>query len=184
MQDGEYFQEDIGSLHRDVNRLRMELSEWAEMREIGLAVDLPQRFAEDLQECRERVFKLLDRIAGLLAHIGQKKIESTNQAAAFHLVTLSNELKAQLDWLIEALEYIEGWTTNGPVWLIEKLGRPVQAALHQLKSYLMPLLKRFLSKLWQIISHMLMPKEWKLTGKVGTGVLGLADVGIEITFGP
>ncbi|PXV71955.1 hypothetical protein C8R14_1841, partial [Nitrosomonas eutropha] len=32
--------------------------------------------------------------------------------------------------------------------------------------------------------QVLTPKEWKLQGKVGTGILGLADVGIEITFGP
>ena len=67
---------------------------------------------------------------------------------------------------------------------INQVTNPVRAALNKIKTILTPLLKRFLSKIWQIISNLLTPKEWKLQGKVGTGILGLADVGIEITFGP
>jgi hypothetical protein len=185
MQDGEYFQEDIESLRRDVERLQRALSEFSEVSVITpVLADVRQGvLAEDLRECQERAIRLLDRIKRLLAEI-HPNIQPTNEATAFHLATLTNELKAQIDWLKETLEYIESWGRGAPVWLLEQIAGPVQAALQKLRSYLVPLLKRFLSKIWQIISHMLTPKEWKLTGKVGTGVLGLADVGIEITFGP
>lgn len=44
-------------------------------------------------------------------------------------------------------------------------------------------LKGISAQLWSILINMLTPKERKISGKVGTGVLGLIDVGVEITFG-
>jgi hypothetical protein len=38
-------------------------------------------------------------------------------------------------------------------------------------------------KLWAMISRLVKVKEWSLTGKVGTGVLGLAEASISVTFG-
>jgi hypothetical protein len=38
-------------------------------------------------------------------------------------------------------------------------------------------------KLWAMISRLVKVKEWSLTGTVGTGVLGLAEASISVTFG-
>jgi hypothetical protein len=38
-------------------------------------------------------------------------------------------------------------------------------------------------KLWAMITHLVRVKEWSLTGTVGTGVLGLAEASISVTFG-
>ena len=47
----------------------------------------------------------------------------------------------------------------------------------------MPILKKYLSKLWQIICNLLTPKGWKIDGKVNAAVFGLIDVGVEVSFG-
>jgi hypothetical protein len=36
----------------------------------------------------------------------------------------------------------------------------------------------------QLLCGLMTPKEWKLGGTIGTGPFGLADVTVEITFGP
>jgi hypothetical protein len=74
--------------------------------------------------------------------------------------------------ILEQLDSIIHATSIGqPIWFPDKVAQPVQAALTKLKSYLMPMLKKFLAKLWSVISHLLTPKEWKLKGKVGNTVL-------------
>jgi hypothetical protein len=44
-------------------------------------------------------------------------------------------------------------------------------------------LKRIAPRLWSLISHLVKVKEWSVTGQVGTGVLGLAQASIRVTFG-
>jgi hypothetical protein len=38
-------------------------------------------------------------------------------------------------------------------------------------------------KLWAMISGLVKVKEWSVTGTVGTGVLGIAEASISVTFG-
>lgn len=52
-----------------------------------------------------------------------------------------------------------------------------------LKAWVNPLLTRVASWLGRILLRLLVPKEWKIGGKVGTGVFGLAEASLEITFG-
>jgi hypothetical protein len=44
-------------------------------------------------------------------------------------------------------------------------------------------LSRAGGKLWVMIQRLTTVKEWSLTGKMGTGVLGLAEASISVTFG-
>jgi hypothetical protein len=43
--------------------------------------------------------------------------------------------------------------------------------------------KRVLARLWGMISKLVTVKEWTLSGKVGTGILGLAEACVSVTFG-
>lgn len=52
------------------------------------------------------------------------------------------------------------------------------------RSVFIPVLSSALGKVWRLVSRMLRPKEWKLGGKLGTGIFGFAETSIEITFGP
>lgn len=54
-------------------------------------------------------------------------------------------------------------------------------ALDWIKS-IMGWLRNVCGTLWAMLARLTKPVEWKLSGKVGTGALGLLDVGIEITF--
>lgn len=180
---------DIKATLSDVGRLRKELLEFSELGSIESALrDLRSPLTEDLNEFRNRVAQLLDRIDQLLQEIGSLEIAKSKEGSVFSLSTLANELNAQLEWLKGILGHIENMIQDSalsiPEWFVRQVAGPVRTALNKIKTYMAPLLKRFLSKIWQIISNLLTPKEWKLQGKVGTGILGLADVGIEITFGP
>ena len=189
MTNAENLQHDTNAALDDVEKLRRELLQFSELMSMEPALrEWQMPLADDLNEFRDRVAQLLDRIYQLLGEIGSPELRKSKEGSAFSLSTLANELNAQLEWLKGILEHIENMmqdaTRTVPEWFINKVKNPVRAALQKIKTYLAPLLKRFLSKIWQIISNLLTPKEWKLQGKVGTGILGLADVGIEITFGP
>lgn len=45
------------------------------------------------------------------------------------------------------------------------------------------MLKELPQRLLSLISHLVKVKEWSVTGQVGTGVLGLAQASISVTFG-
>lgn len=189
MTDRDDLRRDSEAALGDVDRLRRELLEFQELMEIEPVLrEFEAQLASDLEEFRARVAELLDRIQRLLLQIGSGQTSRSGGGAAFSLSTLANELNAQLDWLQGMLAHLEGLvagrTGNAPGWFTTKVAIPVRSALGKIKARLIPLLKRFLAKIWQIISGLLTPKEWKLKGQVGTGILGLADVGIEITFGP
>jgi hypothetical protein len=54
-----------------------------------------------------------------------------------------------------------------------------------IQSHLLPLIQSIWSHLWQVISRMLNPKEWTVSGEAGVNLLGLqGNVGLSITFGP
>lgn len=44
-------------------------------------------------------------------------------------------------------------------------------------------LKTLLPQIWSMISNLLTVKEWTVNGQAGTGLFGLAQVGISVTFG-
>jgi hypothetical protein len=192
MTNHEDLQNDAQSALSDVEKIRLEITQVLGLNSVRSSLrdfDEGHSFAEDLENFQKRAFQLLDRIYRLLHEIEKGNIESQGSAekTAFSLSTLANELKAQLEWLKDILEHVERMikanTERIPEWFEERVAKPVRSALQKLKSYLIPILKPFLSKIWQVISNLLIPTEWKLKGNVGTPILGLADVGIEITFG-
>ena len=189
MTNSEDLQRDTEAALGDVEKLRTELLEFSELKSIYTPLrEYWTPLANDFVEYQKRVAQLLDRIRQLLKEIRSSEVRRSKEGSAFSLSTLANELNAQLEWLRGILEHIENMIQDSiqtnPEWSVKQVTNPVLTALNKIKVYLTPLLKRFLSKIWQIISNLLTPKEWKLQGKVGTGILGLADVGIEITFGP
>ena len=143
-----------------------------------------------MDNARNRVLELMDRMTQLLSRMMQP-LEPFQAApayggTAFYITTMANELQAELEWLkaiLEQLDVIVNESSEVGASLLNRVAKPIKTALSQLKTYLMPLLKKFLAKIWSVISHLLTPKEWKLGGKVGSTVLGLAEAHIEITFG-
>ncbi len=55
----------------------------------------------------------------------------------------------------------------------------------KLKNLIRPKLKAISSRLWALLSNLLTPKEWTISGDTGVSLLGLqGSVGLSITFGP
>jgi hypothetical protein len=189
MSTQENIRKDADSGIADVKRLREELLDFAELNQIRSPFrEIGSPVAQDLEEFRNRVAELLDRIYSLLSQIKEAPTQLRRPEEVFPLSILAQELKAQVEWLEGILSHLEemisshvsAWPSSFP----QSVQVPLKSALAKIKSYLIPLIKKFLSKLWSIISGLLTPKEWKLKGKVGTGLLGLADVEVEVTFGP
>lgn len=64
---------------------------------------------------------------------------------------------------------------------------PISAWLHKAQDWskknLKPNLKKISQGTWKIIANLLTPKRWSIKGGLETGLLGLANVYLEITFG-
>ncbi len=51
------------------------------------------------------------------------------------------------------------------------------------KTKVIPILKKVMGKAWSILANLLTPTGWSVSGELGTGILGLAKVELEIKFG-
>ncbi|MEM9008592.1 MAG: hypothetical protein AAGE59_34420 [Cyanobacteria bacterium P01_F01_bin.86] len=110
-----------------------------------------------------------------------KEEEYSKQASS--MMTTSHALGAEGDVMLRTLET----ASTG----IDPRGKPLNQAVQNaaskatdwVKNTLMPLIKSIAAQVWQVISSLLTPKEWKIKGSVGTPLLGLANVELEITFG-
>jgi hypothetical protein len=189
MSTPEQIRRDAESALKDVNRLQSELLDFPELHLIKDPVrEVDLSTYEDIEEFRNRVAELLDGIYTLLEGMKDMPVKERQSNEILPLFALAQELTAQIDWLGGVLARLDSMMGN-PVpasedWLVRQIQGPVKSAISKIRSYLIPLVKKFLAKLLSIISGLLTPKEWKLKGKAGTGLLGLADVEVEVTFGP
>lgn len=141
---------------------------------------------EAVPELEKEISDLRERISRLMIDI-QSELEAfppepSEEAFSFSRSLLDNlsTIETLLEWLNQQLDIAAQQAAPGRA--ASSTGGILATArgwLASVKSWL----KRICKQLWQLISRLMTPKEWKLTGKVGTGVLGLAEVGIEITFG-
>lgn len=179
---------DAESALRDTEVLRREIMEFGELQTLESALsqlELPA--ADALSEFMARAAELIARISEALQALREQPGQFREPENAFALTTLAQELKAQLEWLESLLAYLEDMAAGPAAWprgVAAQVSAAVGATRAKLTGYLIPLFKRFLSKLWSLISGLLTPKEWKLKGQLGTGLLGLASVEVEISFGP
>ena len=179
MYDETELNEDVESALIDLRYFESELEKIAVPFQ-GLN-DIDQDAELLLVESRERTNQLLRRLARLLQERGE------DSATAYSMMTINNELDAQVRWMrsyVGELKKTIAERLPSPGAMALSLKDTLGIVAHKLKKHLMPILKKLSAKLWQIISKMLTPKEWKISGTVGTGLLGLASVGLEITFEP
>jgi len=64
-----------------------------------------------------------------------------------------------------------------------KIKGALQNAANWVKNHLIPWLQNLWSSVWGLIQKLITPTGWKLSGELGTGVLGFAKATIEISFG-
>ena len=201
MSDSNELWSDVRSALHDVNWLRDAISEHAgEQRLLGeMALQTDPNALNEIIEFQERTLELLARLKALLNEIAKRRESAPGESAqpregdlqdAMRLAALANEVAAQIQWLFDLLARLEAVLAIGSDTLsveekarrrslLERFG----AGCAKVKSWI-PTLKKFLAKVWQVIARFMTPKEWKLSGELGTGPFGLAKAGIEITFGP
>jgi hypothetical protein len=124
----------------------------------------------NLQELRENALGDLEQIDGMIARVNTQiaSIDEVLQAGAGQSPGGAFQLMAGQAALADDVEDAEesGQGSGQSFWARIKrwLGRAGR-------------------KLWSMISGLVRVKEWSLTGKMGTGVLGFAEASISVTFG-
>jgi hypothetical protein len=148
-----------------------------EAREMDLASHM-----ERLEKIRGRINHLLELIRRRCASLSEQKGALTGERITVEtqrLIDMLTALKTQLDSLDAVAEALE--------WRYAQAGKAASPRLAAIRARLKPVaafVARVLRNLWQLLLKLMTPKEWKLSGKIGAAMFGLADVGIEVTFGP
>jgi hypothetical protein len=107
---------------------------------------------------------------------------------AFVMVSTLKSLLDEIDEVegrlreLSALLTMQGATRRSSPGLMAAAGRSLSWIGQHIKS----VLKGALRSLWNLIAHLLTPKEWSVQGElgIGAGPFGLAKVTATITFGP
>lgn len=123
------------------------------------------KLADIAQEVYDRVVRLRDSFNR------DDDLELTENDA-FSLLFWGNELKC------EVLHFLNVYKQLNPAKK-SNTGRHAPGIISRINS----ILHNVLSKIWNIISFILTPTEWKLSGELGTNFNGFSRANAEITFG-
>jgi hypothetical protein len=126
------------------------------------AVQVIENARATLKDLRQMIGITLD---------GSIEDETEAEHAAFSIV---NAVQAGVAEVESIPGQVEAETGIHPAGLVDWLKKHLSSALRRLGAWL-----------WHVVSTMLTPKGWKLTGKFGAnaGPFGLAEAGFEIDFG-
>jgi restriction endonuclease len=156
--------------------------------------NLQEMITNDLHEMNARIDELYGKIDrefhALIQDIPIKnKVEDTQTAinslvkakpeerstTAMHAIASLGALNSQLDYLTARLNLPD---------VARKVGQKATNHWNNLQSYLQKLIHSIAGHLWQLISSLMTPKEWSLSGDTGVNLFGLSGTaGIQITFG-
>lgn len=151
---------------KDLRIVRVGLDDLSVVwRELAEAANSPSDLLDDLREAVDRLVAIVDALVA--AGVGQ------SSDRALEAVTTMSALQ---DGVAEMQAGTVRSGSAGAGGLVAK-GQPVSKIL----AWIMKTLSRAAKWLCVLISHLLTPKEWSLTG--GIGLPGLANASISVTFG-
>jgi len=179
--------ETVDEIYEDFRQLERQVTEELNPDVENSSVQVLSEFAphEDLDAIRTRVFGLIEEILGKLASLRNSlehiQIGDNTEGVQSEIL----DLQSLLGRLASILTRIENLTA-----LLSARNTPQNApqpGFWKKTKKVFSVIKRWLqgisAQLWQLLSRLMTPKEWKLGGELGTGVLGLAKVQVEVTFG-
>ncbi|WP_298496979.1 hypothetical protein [uncultured Maritimibacter sp.] len=182
-----YFDRQIKLISDDIVDLEQEVETLLVSRDDGNLAQIAETSGlyEDYTKIREMIVSLLKEIDGRRAEIlepGDPKLLTDKERAALwdelrqlnDLVMQLNALLGRVETLLDRVDLAAGADQDR-----SSVTSKVRRGLALLKRWIL----RISSALWAAIGHLLTPKEWKISGAVKEPVLGLFDVGVEITFG-
>ena len=143
-----------------------------------------------LRGFRSFIAHALGRLAAVRVTLAERRHTLANVAEAVHLPEVLTDVSSELGALrteAEAWRTRLGFAARAARGTGSAVAAAATALLRRtgswLRSVFIQTLSSALGKLWRLISRMMRPKEWKLGGKLNTGVFGMAETSIEITFG-
>lgn len=185
----ENLSKDVSELIEESEMIKKEITEGLpELENIGnlfkYEYGFDNQYYENLARYQERVNELIDRIIRILSLMKSGNVNNRNlKGVLYPLSSLAQELNVQLEWFEKILANMDKVLKTKATNLHSRVKNLISDSRARIKNYLVPLIKQYLTKIWQIISGLLIPKEWKISGSAGD-FMGLTKVGIEITFGP
>jgi cysteinyl-tRNA synthetase len=203
----EYLRVDIQIVSKDLKELKSRLRSQAEVYLSGTDFNLkgmrtqdPSMFdsyKEFVAVSEEQIERALDTLKALKdlnsveekyeeqeAQKQEEKKQYEEQLCTFFLVTIQTLESAAIafeEQLISSEASISASPSSTTI-SAQLLGW-IQKVKDWIKKNLKPKLKKVIQGGWKILANLLKPTSWSLKGGLGTGVLGLANVEMEITFG-
>jgi hypothetical protein len=157
------------------------------------------QFSRELETLVQRIVGLIEQVEQLVVELREVSTSGEHREqirdTGFAAQTILAVIEDHLEWLGNQIAIVEGTTTVSQTSLhssrtppaVGPTPGPAPGPLSTLRAWAQSLwafTKRISRSLWHIISGLLTPKEWTLSGEFGTGPFGLAKAGIEVKFGP
>ncbi len=174
--------EDFDALEREIRR------ELLEHGPIGIDRAMEAGgYLDELERMRERISELMTRLREMLGRFAETAPRAgEDPESRFRLRGEIEEMQSLLEslmvvWqrllnLVDIVEQRVAATAAG--------GQGVVAKVRSWLSTIMTWLKGLSGQLWRLLSGLMKPKEWSVSGTVAAAPFGLANATIEITFGP
>lgn len=166
------FKNRVGS---EINDLEIAGREFRLLKEADL-VDLYQRVESLIEQIQDMIWELKSRNGPIMDASEALQITST-------ISTLEGELNALWSLLEKLNVAFAKMNDTDEESFIGKSKIRLQRTLRSIQNVLKPLLRKLSQRLWKLISGLLTPKEWSVSGELGNTVLGLGSVKIEVKFG-
>jgi hypothetical protein len=177
-------QEDSG-VQKQLIETQAELRELqGDIGSMAKAFDVPE--ANDAVELVSSAVEALEALGAAAAN------EEDGGASALQAVTALNAAQLQLESADLQISVLGPPDTLSEAIEVRVLDTAFESAGFSHRRFIKPdlkgvigKLKAVLAKAWHLVSRLVTPKEWKVSGEVAGGIpgIGLAKAGIEITFG-
>lgn len=151
-----------------------------DLRALRGQLDVALREASDARDDRQVRDELKVAImeVDFLGRRSREVAEARDEDRAYDLLAIAGSLQSRLVSL--GMPPVAADAAGA----VQNAAATVSNAVKNAMAAIWSVFKQALHHLWQLICHLATPKEWSLSGDAGLSVLGLANVGAEITFGP
>lgn len=132
--------------------------------------------ASEIGRFPERMDQRLSEIEAALMDLKDRP-DDEHVALLIPLTIRTAQLEAEAA-MSATLHEVENQSTTVPATVAEG-----NRFTQWIKGVLIPVLKKLMGKAWEILAKLMVPKGWKIKGKIGNDFLGLASAEMEISFG-
>jgi len=180
MQYNRFLEKDIETLRKEANRLQDMTEKDQPLRNAAELYIYNNDLAQEIETFSTRIKEQACRIETILDDLPSC---SNREEIALYLVSTAQALDAEVQSIQNILDAKQQALRTQSTAGGSQAG-VIQNAISWVKQYVVPILKKIMANVWQILSGLLTPKGWKVKGGIGTSFLGLANAELEITFGP